>query len=554
MSTSNTGPDQSTNGTPAYQVFLEVKDMPHEYDHLQVRLRLEQSRFIIWAQELGLVSEILEEPSRILRLNRNLVLDVLVDIQSAFQTCLEISSKFEATAHPIVATTPIAAIEGSGGGYQNFIRKALSLRDKSLRGKARLHWALISKDSFEKLIGKLVLHNDTVDGLLSQHTLQMVSERQNLMVLQTTETLAGVRLLLQALKLDTQDAGVSDAHATRALDPLPSLTNLAEFRARQLQIEEAPGARNTRLTVDQLTLTEAGKEASRQYAIFEVTPVWIEWRDIQQATLADSEVQRLYETRADKLASILTGPDKPKAFRTPDCLGHVFQPDRYGLVYRMPSTICRSLVSLRQLFAEKPRASLGTRIRIAVMLVESLLYLHAVNWVHKGIRSDSVLFEPAKIDRVSDLDLVLSGFEFARPDLPDEMTVKHDMPQEHDLYRHPDLLIQAPGRSTKLHDVYSMGLVLAEIALWQPIETIVDIELRRSQLNNVRGRMLEPQRDVFGAIAFQAGESYAEAVATCIRGFDGVGNPHAEQGTAEQIEIQRMFLESVVERLRRLTL
>jgi len=504
----------------------------------------------MWAQELRLVSEVLQEPSQILRLHRNLVLDVLVDIQSAFQSCLEISSKFEATAHPTVAITPTTAIEGSSGAYHTFIRNALKLRDKSLRGKARLQWALISKDSFEKLIGKLILHNNIIDGMLSQHTLQMVSERQNLMMLQTTETLAGVRLLLQALKLDAPDAGVSNTHAEGALDPLPTLTNLAEFRVRQFQIEEAPDAPNTRLTIEQLTLTEAGENASRQYAIFEATPVWIEWRDIQ---LADSEVQRLYETRADKLASILTAPDKPKAFRTPDCLGHVFEQNRYGLVYRMPSIRCRSLVSLRQLFTGKPKTSLSTRIRIALMLVESLLYLHAVNWVHKGIRSDSVLFEPGKIDQLSDLDLVVSGFEFSRPDLPEELTVKHDMPLEHDLYKHPDLLVPTPGRSTKLHDIYSMGLVLAEIALWKPIETIVEIEVRRTQLRNVRGRMLELQRDVRGAVAFQAGESYAEAMETCIRGFDGVRNPNTEQDGVKQVEIQRMFLESVVERLRRLT-
>ena len=45
-------------------------------------------------------------------------------------------------------------------------------------------------------------------------------------------------------------------------------------------------------------------------------------------------------------------------------------------------------------------------------------YLHSVNWVHKGIQSDNILFLLTGDDALKDGALVspmISGFEFSRP-------------------------------------------------------------------------------------------------------------------------------------------
>jgi len=55
--------------------------MPLEYEFLRTRLRIEQSRFEILGDKIGLAEDLLEGPSRTLKLNRNLILDVLFEIQ-----------------------------------------------------------------------------------------------------------------------------------------------------------------------------------------------------------------------------------------------------------------------------------------------------------------------------------------------------------------------------------------------------------------------------------------------------------------------------------------
>lgn len=508
---------------------------------------------MIWAQNIGLIGTILERPSRILELNRNLVLDVLLQIQGAFHSCLAVSSEFEATVRPMVPQdTPALEITGRqhSGNMQNLIRRALNLRDKSMRAKARLEWALIKKESFEKLLKQLIEYNDLFEGLLDSHVLQTVSKMQaqsNLMMLQMTEEITELRLLIQAMQIAPQQGNFVISETTH--NRKPSLIMLAATKARNLEIEQKPPTDSeTLLAIDRFKFTASKQRSTRQYATFDKTDIWIEWQHAHQS-IHDSGAQQTCAERIQKLVNVLCNPDKPEAFRTPNCLGYLHDVDRFGIVYNLPGSGCKDVVSLRDLIGDKIRLSLNTRVRISVMLVESLLYLHAVNWVHKGIRSDSVLFGSSKGAQSAALVPTLSGFDFSRPDLPEEETVKHDMPLEHDLYRHPALLIPPAARSSKLHDIYSMGLVLAEIALWKPIEEIVSIEIRRSKLSSVRGRMLDLKIDVMGAIAFQVGETYANAVASCIHGIERMEGQD-ESSPAEQVEIQRMFLESVVDKLR----
>lgn len=126
--------------------------------------------------------------------------------------------------------------------------------------------------------------------------------------------------------------------------------------------------------------------------------------------------------RVEELVAHL-GSDKPSGFCSPRCLG--FFDDRtnskrskneyrFDLVYEKPSEDA-SPVSLRRLLDEIPPPPLSDRTQLAHKTATCVLYLYAVNWLHKTPKSDSIIVLPEK----SKFDLrqsFITGYEYARPD------------------------------------------------------------------------------------------------------------------------------------------
>jgi hypothetical protein len=51
-----------------------------------------------------------------------------------------------------------------------------------------------------------------------------------------------------------------------------------------------------------------------------------------------------------------------------------------------------------------------------------------------------------------------------------------DFEQTLDYYQHPDKRWNPSIRYSRSHDIYSLGCVMLEIGLWEPLETLVEIE------------------------------------------------------------------------------
>jgi hypothetical protein len=63
----------------------------------------------------------------------------------------------------------------------------------------------------------------------------------------------------------------------------------------------------------------------------------------------------------------------------------------------------------------------GSAGRSGIKIARCLFYLHSVNWLHKGFRSEDLLcFQHPKRDITAHLSL--TGFEYARPAHNDEVT------------------------------------------------------------------------------------------------------------------------------------
>lgn len=81
--------------------------MPTRYQHLRVRLRIEQTRLLNWGERVGLVEDLLATPSKVLQLRRNLFLDLLLEMQALFKECADVVQPFEKIAGPKTSESAI---------------------------------------------------------------------------------------------------------------------------------------------------------------------------------------------------------------------------------------------------------------------------------------------------------------------------------------------------------------------------------------------------------------------------------------------------------------
>jgi hypothetical protein len=139
----------------------------------------------------------------------------------------------------------------------------------------------------------------------------------------------------------------------------------------------------------------------------------------------------------------------------------------YEFVFHIPPSL-QAPQSLRNVLIEaKPDISLSARFHIAQQLAQSLSYVHTYGFVHKGIRPEAVLIFG---DGTSELAATaLLGFERFRT--AEGRTFKaSDSVWEKDLYRHPRRQRLKPEDEYVMqHDIYSLGVCLLEIGLWQTL-------------------------------------------------------------------------------------
>jgi len=69
-------------------------------------MRIEQTRFLEWGDKVGLIEDALDRPSRVLHLNRNLIVDLLLEVQALLKSCATMGSKYDPIVElkePVVA-------------------------------------------------------------------------------------------------------------------------------------------------------------------------------------------------------------------------------------------------------------------------------------------------------------------------------------------------------------------------------------------------------------------------------------------------------------------
>ncbi len=227
--------------------------------------------------------------------------------------------------------------------------------------------------------------------------------------------------------------------------------------------------------------------------------------------------------RVRQLANLLSSAGDSD-LRTLPFRGYIDQAadERYAFMFEFPSwSRIQPPTALHDIIIDASnRLSLPDRFYIAQTISKSIATFHADEWVHKSVRSKSIIFFEDQAGVCSYDRPFLAGFEFSRTtDSHTDMTYDEDV--EKNIYRHPDR--QGPPRASfkKTHDIYALGVVLLEIGLWQTAASIRDEAIKQLE----SGTYMNPWRlmDVYLKAAklelpHTMGPSYRNAVLTCLQG------------------------------------
>lgn len=316
---------------------------------------------------------------------------------------------------------------------------------------------------------------------------------------------------------------------------------------------------------------------------------WVEWKDYEAGWPGEVDpTKEVILERTRKLAALLHHSPKPDAFRTPHCLGFFDkapppsiksqdrtdngksnEPEdgeeeddilnyRLGLVFERPGDVHASLppISLHELLQTVRKPRVTERVTLAHAVAHCLLYLHAVNWLHKGLRSHNIIFFRTETGQVAYDKPYLSGFDFSRP-AKDAMTqIPDDI--EYDLYRHPHAQSSTHAgereRFKRSFDIYSLGVMFVEIAFWKPVDRVLDIDLKAAQRSRRVARGVRPQlldSNIIEEIGARMGEKFENATRRCIAGGEELGLVEGGDETSDAVaaNLSMAFYENVVQQL-----
>lgn len=490
-----------------------------QYKYLTVRLRLEQQRLYNWSSEVGLVDyfeDVETTPSiGLTSSNRNKVLQTLEDLYSLALDFIKRSDNGTSLipdddeSHAETQDEIARSLDRFPIVLTLFLKEAESAGPLIRRVPERLKWAGVYQDRYESLIDKFRCFNDILIDLVDSDARVAIREstrENNIIILYLQNTSYESVNLTKALTPETPTWSLDSspiASNPSDVEQKRDLLSLAHFKTVNTQVED-----NTYFTshyvgpleIKGKELTEIRIARSDVQVLYDTSDrcegeyhpsggprqhVWIEWREQDPIF----EIRRDDKpSRVDKLVALLTDPSKPDLLRVPHCLGYFNDPKckknhfrcgRLGFIFEKPPNTTPTPVSLRELLETRSKPSLTERVALAKAILQSLMALHSVNWLHKNLRSHNIIFFPTPNYAVDYSCPYLSGFGYARPQFGEDVREIISQNPTYDMYRHPRTHGLGPWEGKqgfrRAYDVFSLGIVLVEIANWQTIDSVLEI-------------------------------------------------------------------------------
>jgi hypothetical protein len=540
--------------------------MPAQFQYLRVRVKTEQHRLGNWA----LVANLTEQSGSLstsLQLNEALVQEVLREQETILTSLWKVSYP-----HTLLVDDPrpgpLSGAEGETDLQERIPQSKSPLEDRALRWvekmrryPSRIRWSTFDRERLETSLSQLSALNDAMMSLLDsqqQYTFHQAQTRTSMQVLHLNKKVDHLLQLFQANSMQLSMAQLSQnlqllhsvqlsAYSSEPQEERQTLATLARFKALNVEINLDSGDADTSntktgifepppldarsCTIFSSVLSSYSTEEVRSDGIYEKTPVWIEWK-YYEPVLHTGHPDPHTQMRISKLSALLSDAQKPTQFHTPSCIGYFNDAPnyRFGLVFRRPVDVSSAAVlsSLFDLIISNEKPSLSVRVRLAHTLATSVQYLHSTDWLHKAFRSQNVVFftNPGDTDMSTPY---LCGFGLSRPAQNTEMTEQPDSIPLYNLYRHPlahsSIAVDSKSGFKKVFDVYSLGIVLLELALWMPLYRVLGVDDRNLQgslqpgvTKKVRELLLRDSR-YLDMVKASAGDVFADVVKACVEGF-----------------------------------
>jgi hypothetical protein len=539
---------QSFNGCiQAYELIQTARYMDHDGDGIRSKLLWQQKRLMEWGNRIQIDSNPLSD-----KLDWDLAFNLLKEQNEHLTSAEKIKAKYKLDVRE--EEVDESQIQKNDAGQstlgQLLARVEQTLPDKkikrtitrtpTLRG---LQWAAIGKKQASRIVDDISEINDRLYVMLDskdREWTQMVQEALLRNLISTSETsseLQAVQQLLRPQKPNIDNRIVAAAELKCAISTVRDRIPMALKKRLELTC-----IKHRKLgPVGAAPLADSGTVLG----IFQKEQVLIEWR------ITDKEDWTVLKPYMQDLAVLLTTMDR-NFFAVLDFRGLVRDRiNRFALVYDLSPFLEGGssevkVTSLRQLIRANYNASLTCRLAIALRLAEAVLQFHTAGWLHKGIRSDNIIFisdAGASAKVMLEGNAYLIGFEHARPDSEwgKSLTRLPNTSLEDDLYRHPLARGTARQSFTKLFDLYSLGCVLLELARWDKLTNIhpdyqdLDKVIHHAEAN---GNVVKlPSLENWGAsttevslVAHAAGQIFVDVVALCfVVDEDGKLSPPLER-------------------------
>lgn len=379
----------------------------------------------------------------------------------------------------------------------------------------RCRWSLRGKGRVHTLLKDLRKYNEDLVRLCSWEAQAHINRGLPTVSLPQCKNFLDLQFMA-----DSAQEAANDKSSLMA-DGHQRLADMARFKAKMVtptQISKRFQARWRLLDKKNYTIKSSGPRALAT-SIKDPQVVFVEW---QSYIGDDGRPNKLAEEQIQKLGDFLSIPNRPHDFRILDCIG-LFKDEenfRYGVVYHLPSYmrdlprrtrpedlghICKPSSLTHLLDHVDGILDLGIRFELAKKLMYSIVVVHICGWLHKNIRSNNIFFFPPRPtgnegfgkNRKDIGRPYIMGYGLSRPDDVPEL-IQHDEDEEWEysrrsprqavsrpregiynvvtkpplnIYLHPDKAADPARRFRHSYDIYSIGLVLLEVGLWQNLQT-----------------------------------------------------------------------------------
>jgi hypothetical protein len=537
----------------AWATFRAAAHFSEDADELVIKLGLERFRFETWGRNAGL-EENTFHPNLFPVID--LVTKTLDRIKILFEDAETLRSRYGLVdnAKPDVGTR---TTERFIARMQQSIRSTVMRLELSNRIEAecvkekrqvsavrKVYWGMRDKVKFQELVEDVEAYIEKLNQLLTESQMRSYAEdqaRANIAIVGNIIDEKSLELIRKAIETGMRDHQISTLVERKALSDQPWNDRGSTDMNHKTQLK-------TLLLKDFEILadSELPKRCFARRADCPGELFLFERKDHPVQSSISKEIT--VEKRVERLVLLLSRHRKD--LNTLHAIGYIADRPRscWWLVFRFPchqqeTTMPLQPVSLLTLLNPstlKRKPALEQRFRLAYQLANTLSGLYSSSWMHKSLRSDNLLFphtydpkQPKTLDGLVSLSSpFLAGFEYSRQENEAQsLDALKPGDKESIIYRHPLYQGEAASGYRVEYDIYSLGLILVEIAFWQSLATFLDARVTKSTsdakklLSSKSESFQRPEAEelqkrvlyrVDNELAFRMGTVYRDVVRWCL--------------------------------------